>query len=438
MTRLEIDWPDEMQEQVRAARGRLERAGEALRTLSIESRLQSVTRVLEDWTRADSPWRRELIQAFAADSPFAEETVREGLDAAYRAWKPADFAACARRELSAGFTSGGLSLSPFEWTAVLAGGSVPMPTMLNVLIPLVLGSPVLMREASNDRITAPLLKRSLEAQDETLARALEHLSFGADDVALESLLEAPCVVATGSDETIRAIADRLQPSQRFLAYGHRFSIGVLGGSLGAGDEGMRVAAEGFALDVARWDQTGCLSPVILYLVGTDQKTNQEFARLTSEALDRISLRMPRGDLTTSVAAIHANERAEARMRAAAGGAARETVLFEGPNATVVLEADTAPRPAPLYRFLRMMPVASAEDLARALRPFARHLSNVAVAGFSPAEAIALRDRLLGLGASRVTEPGRLQTPPVDWPHDGMPLFTPIARFGQTEDPTASS
>lgn len=432
MSRLEIEWPDANLEQVRAARGRLELAGEGLRAMSLEARLQSAARVLEVWTAIDSPWRRELITTFASESRFHENTVREGLDAALRAWKPAAFIECARRELAPVFRSADLALSPFDWTAVLAGGAVPMPTMLNVLIPLVLGSPVLLRETSNDRTTAALLKRSLEAQDETLARAFEHLALPADDVAFQSLLDAPCIVATGSDETIRSLSARIGPSQRFLAYGHRFSIGVLGTGSELDADAIRRSAEGFALDVVRWDQTGCLSPVLVYLVGGEPSADKEFARAMADALEGISRSMPRGEITTSVAASHASERAEARMRQSAGTSVRETLLFEGADYTVVLEANAQPRPAPLHRFLRLMPVDSLGELERALSPFAGQLSNVALAGFSVEEADVLQRGLARFGTSRFTEPGRLQTPPVDWPHDGMPLLTPIARFVQSD------
>lgn len=435
MTHLEIKWPDAMVEQVRAARGRLERAGEALRAMSLEQRLQSTARVLGDWTAPDSPWRRELVTAFAADSPFHEDTVREGLDAALRAWKPEELIACVRRELAAVLESDDVVLSPFDWTAVLAGGTIPMPTMLSVLLPLILGSPVLLRETSTDGATAALLKRSLEAQNGTLARAFEHLAFAAEDVAFDTLLEAPCIVATGSDETIRSLSSRLRPSQRFLAYGHRFSIGVLGPALEFDDEAIGRAAEGLALDVARWDQTGCLSPVVVYLVGFDPSAEKGFARAISRALEKVAREMPRGRITTAVAASHANERAEARMRQASGETSgdplRQTMSFEGGDYTVILEANSEPRPAPLYRFLRLMPVDSLEKLARVLGPFSGQISNVAIAGFSPGEVDALRRSLFHFGASRVTEPGRLQTPPIDWPHDGMPLLTPIARFAQS-------
>ena len=128
MSGLEIRWPDEAAERVRAAQGRLERAAEALRARSLRDRLAAVTRVLDDWTKPDSPWRRELVESFAATSPFARGTVAEGLESALRAWDPADFLAAAERELACVLASPdganpSRKLAPFEWTAVLAGGT---------------------------------------------------------------------------------------------------------------------------------------------------------------------------------------------------------------------------------------------------------------------------------------------------------------------------
>ena len=430
MTDFEIKWPDDMAEQVRVAVGRIVVAGDALRAMSLEERLRIVRLVLEDWTAADSAWRRELVATFSDESPFHEKTIREGLDSALRAWKPEALVECTMRELAPALRSESIALSPFAWTAVLAGGGIPMPTLLSGLLPLILGSPVLLREASGDRVTARLLKRSLESRSEVLARAFEHVSFASEDLAFGELLAAPCVVATGSDETIQSISSRLQPGQRFVAYGHQFSIGILGSALAEAEAGesIRQVSEAFALDIARWDQMGCLSPVVIYLVGLDPDTNEEIANSLSQALEELHERMPRGDLSTAVCASHANEIAEARMRQAGGRA----ILCEGSSSVVILESDATPRPAPLHRFIRLMPVASLDKLKEALVPFAGHLSNVGAIGFSQEDVRNLNELLSRLGVSRLTRPGRLQTPPIDWPHDGMPLMTPMAHFIQSD------
>lgn len=443
MSRLVIDWPDEGAERVRAVRGRLMLAGQTLRSIPFEERLTAVARVLDDWTRVDSPWRRELAASLADVTPFSAGTIREGLDSALRAWDPASFVRCAHQELGGALEGGTRRLAPFEWTCVLAGGSIPMPTLLSALLPLVVGSPVLLRETSNDPITAPLLARSLANRDERLARSFASLRFPATDAAaFEVALSAPCVVATGSDETIASIAARLTPRQRFVGYGHRFSIAVVGPGVEHSSDARARIARDIALDVARWDQSGCLSPAVVYFVGLEPASREALAGEISAALGTLAEAMPRGPVPDHARVEIANQRAEARMRVAAG----EAMLFEGPEHTVVLENDPRPRPAPLHRFVRVHAVASTDALVEALRPFAGQLSNVALAGFDVADA-AQNDRapapgslasgfdaseaLSTLGVSRFTTPGRLQTPPVDWPHDGLPLFTPLARFANS-------
>ncbi len=306
-----------------------------------------------------------------------------------------------------------------------------MPTILSALLPLVVGSPVLLRETSKDPVTAGLLARSLEARDERLARSFEHLSFRATDrEAFDAALAAPCVMATGSDETISSISNRLGPHQRLVPHGHRFSIGLLGAEIGNDRAGLQEAARGIALDVARWDQSGCLSPVVVYLLDVRAEDAEEIGRTIAESLAALSASMPRGHVDPETRAQIASERSEARMRCASG----QALLFEGSDHTVVLENDAQPRPAPLHRFLRLMPVDSQEALVAALTPFSGHLSTVAIAGVpngthtTDSLLVDVTADLSRLDVSRITQPGRMQTPPIDWPHDGLPLFTPIARF----------
>lgn len=458
MSRIEIQWPDAGAERIRAACGRLAAAAPALRARPLAERLATVARVVGDWTAPDSPWRRELAEVFAATSGFSAGTVREGLESALRAWRPEHLVAAVERELG-GFLSaetatdagdegaavgsrqeGGslagprsssaethrLALAPFDWTTVLAGGTIPMPTLLSSLLPLVLGSPVLLRESSKDAVTGRLLARSLAARDARLARAFEPIAVATDDTeALAILLSAPCVVATGSDETVHAIASRLSVRQRFVAYGHRVSLVVVGRTRPVDRDAV---AREIALDVARWDQTGCLSPIAVHLVDFPATDREAFARACHRALAEVARTMPRGTPPTTSRALHAAERAEARMRAASGRA----LLFEGDDATVVLEPDAVPRPAPLYRFLRIHPVDSLGGLEAALAALDAPLSSVALAGFDPRERAEVEQRLTHLGASRFTRPGRLQTPRIDWPRDEMPLLVPLARFRSSE------
>ena len=66
---------------------------------------------------------------------------------------------------------------------------------------------------------------------------------------------------------------------------------------------------------------------------------------------------------------------------AAGGAPTHLYRGAGSSWTVIAEADSRFRPAPLHRFVRVHPIAGAPGLLEALTPVRHHLVSVGVGGF---------------------------------------------------------
>jgi hypothetical protein len=402
--------PDE----VRAALERLRRAGAALRRRPARETLASLARVLEGLRDAGSPSRRALETELPAATGFGPEVVREGLARALAPWDADALFAVVERELGGVDALEGRRrafVSGFETTAVVLAGALPTPTLLALLAPLVLRSPVLAKTSSHDALSALLFAQAFAAADPELGACAEALHFpGSDSACVEALCAADCVVATGSDATVGELAARVRPPQRFVGYGHRLSVAALG------PDAARDAAERLALDIALWDQLGCLSPLAVYAVG-----GADPAEALAEALSAAEARWPRGRVAPEAAALAAHERAAAEMRGA------ELWTGGGGAWTLVRERDARWRPAPLHRFVRVHPVADVAALLDALRPLGPHLACVALEGFGPA-AEALTTACAGAGASRVCSPGQMQAPPLDWPRDGQGLLAPLARF----------
>ena len=418
--------------EVEAAGRRLREAGRALAARSDDEVLDLVGRVLDLWRDPTSRAREALAVRLPDATGFSPEVVREGLARGLAAWSGAELRGVFEREI-APHVRGGSRLAPFGLTSVLLAGSIPMPTLLSCLLPVALRSPVLVKTASRDRVTAELVAESVAEVDPELGRCIEVLSFaGDDDACLERLLTADCVVATGSDETIAAVARRTAAPQRVVLYGHRLSLAVASEAVTRGEPAQRFA-RALAMDVALWDQLGCLSPLSLHIVGdADASACQRMGEVLADALAECERSLPRGEVSVAAAAAIAQERAEARMREASGRDVR-VHCGEGTSWTVVCEDEPGLRPAPLNRFLRVHPARDLGVLARALRPVARHLAGVALAGFAAGEARDVVARsLAGLGASRVCVPGSLQTPPLGWHHDGRGLLAPLARFCDVE------
>ncbi len=407
-------------EDVAARLAALRVAGAELRRRPARSVIDALASVLERWRDPLGPERRALEDRLPGVTGFSAETVRQGLARALAPWSGDALRALAERELgrSGDFAAG------YEATAVLLAGSIPMPTLLAVIAPLALRSPVLVKTAARDPLTAPLAARSIAAIDPALSACVEVVSFpGSDGPCTDAFLAADCVVATGSDATIDAVAARVGPEQRLLRHGHRLSVALLGPEATEG-RALEEAARGIALDASLWDQLGCLSPVAVYVAADTPSCQRVFASL-ADALAEIGGRLPRGAVDPAAAALAAHERSGVELRAAAG---RPVALRAAPDAswTVVCEEDASPRPAPLHRFLRVHPSGSVEALFAALAPIARHLAGASRAGFGD-DTSRVEDRLRALGATWICAPGELQCPPLSWPRDGLAPLGSLVR-----------
>ena len=409
--------------EARAAAARLREAGAALRRRERGEVIAVLGTLLEALRDPASALRVRLAAELPAASGFHPATLAAGLDAGFAPWTASAFARLAARELE---SVPARVASGFPLTAVVLGGAIPMPSALQILAALALQSPVLVRPGAHDPVTARALASELARLDPELARCVEVVSFAhSDAAALAALAEADCVVATGSDDTVAAIAARTRPWQRFVGYGHRFSVAALGRD---GDLANECSA--LARDVALWDQLGCLSPLAVYAVGWRWEERASLLRELESAFAEKAKRWPLGRVAGADSARRANELATFEMRAAGGDDAemRRDATPGGPGWALLAERDPAFRGSPLYRALRVHFVPSGAGVTASLAPVARHLASVGLGGFSRgAEAALARDFAL-LGASRICPLGEMQSPPIDWCHDGQGVLLPLARL----------
>jgi len=424
--------------------GALREAGRHLRRRRAVEVLDALGQVLELWRDPSSPPRDALAKQLPEATGFSEAVVRAGLDHALAPFGREELLALVERELGGvaaleGFGQPGRAapdgalrlVAGFDATAVVLAGALPTPTLVTMLAPLVLRSPVLVKPASRDPVTASIVAKSLAMVDSDLADCVAVAPIAHHDgESMGALLEAECVVATGSDASVAALAARVAPSQRFVGYGHRLSVAALGADAQSG-AALDAAMQGLALDVALWDQQGCLSPLALYVVGGGAEAADRAGEGLAAALAAAAERLPRGRPDAAAAALVAHERVEAEMRAAAG----ERVAVHagaGTSWTIVREADARHRRAPLERFVRVHPVADEAALLATLGPLAPHLAAVGCAGFEPSRLDALAPALAALGASRICPLGSMQAPPLGWCHDGRGVLGPLARFCDRE------
>lgn len=238
----------------------------------------------------------------------------------------------------------------------------------------------------------------------------------------EWLARAEAVVVFGSDETIAEFRRRTRPEQKFIAHGHRVSLGIVF------DDPELVSAPGAARDASRFDQRGCLSPHLFYVRG-DAASVRAYAAALAHEMDLFNRAQPRATLSASEATrIHAL-REDWRFRAA-NDPARIT-LWASPGSTawtVISDAtDSLFTASTADRVVFVKPLPPLEKLSAALGPARTHLGAIGLwpATLENARALVALD---DLPAARLCPIGKMQDPPLTWHQDGAPSLGGLVRW----------
>ncbi len=283
----------------------------------------------------------------------------------------------------------------------------PPGLMLQSLLPaLAARAPVLFKSSRAEPRFAPAFLAALARRLPALRDAYAAAAWTGGDAAIEAPLHALArvLVAYGGAETVNAL--RTAAPRRPIAFGPKLSLGWLGPGAD-----LKQAARGMALDIATFDQRGCLS---IHAVYAEPGAVPAFAAALAEALADLALELPPGRGGAA-------ERAGARL-------AREDADFRGLDwhgealrgGAVIVDPEPRIRPSPGVRTVRVHPV---EGLP-SLDDWSGCLQGVAVSGRMPS---SVRRAFQQAGVSRFAPAGQLQATDAAWRNGGIDLTAEFAR-----------
>jgi hypothetical protein len=207
----------------------------------------------------------------------------------------------------------------------------------------------------------------------------------------------------GRDATIAAVHAAVPSGVTVRGHGAGMGVAVVSHACD-----LQEAARALAGDVVAFDQRGCLSPRVAFVLGSSDRANV-FARALGDALASWQERVPRGRL--------AGDELEAAARW------RDVTPFAGSlhaspaYAVAVVPAFDAYLVPPPGRHVLVVPVPDAASAADLLAPLAQHV--VAVGSDDPSTPAPPHARRSALGA--------MQRPPLDGPVDLRPSSGSVPR-----------
>ena len=206
--------------------------------------------------------------------------------------------------------------------------------------------------------------------------------------------------AYGRTETLREVARALPSSVTLHGHGPGFGLIVVSAAARNGTP-LEELARRIAVDIAAFDQRGCLSPRVLLVEGSHERA-LEIAREIALALSARERSVPLGKLTALELAEIARYRDTMAYSGDLFSAGSGYVAVAPPGASLEL--------APVGRNLHVFSVADARSL---VRPLGAAITTFAYEGSPEGEAELAR----ALPGARKARPGEMQTPRFDGPVD---------------------
>jgi acyl-CoA reductase LuxC len=287
--------------------------------------------------------------------------------------------------------------------AHVLASNVPALAVPAITLSCLTGGAVVVKSGRADRVSAPAFARAVAEVDPDLGATIlaTYWPHEATDTERAVLAAADVVTITGTNEAIAAVSRRT--NARIVAHGARTSVALMRDQPGDTE----IAA--LAMDVARYEQRGCLSPTTVLVDGDVQ----EFAERLLAALDAAAVALPMPRSTTA--------RATRRVALEAARFAGATVL-EGSGGAVVLGASANT----IDDALTGRTIAVRKLEGGSLEPFRR--GEIECIGIDDVMRIG-ESFFQDHGVSRICPVGRMQRPRIDWPRGQRPALGSLFRDG---------
>lgn len=234
------------------------------------------------------------------------------------------------------------------------------------------------------------------------------------------------ILLFGGEDAVREYAKITAMGTRLMAFGPRLSWGLI--RRGLEPEALEKAVQGFALDIALWEQKACTSCQNLFVEG--KELAREVAHMLHQNLDQLSQTLPQEILSLDEGVDIRKEREKAFHASVQG----QGELLEGKTHSVILGENADIIPSPLNRTIYVNALENWQDLLRGnMRYMIDHMSTAGVAVPGPLFDETLQG-LEPLGIPRFCRPGTMGTGSDGGaPHDGSYLILGLVRLISRED-----
>ncbi len=424
-------------DQLDALLTQLVQASAQLRAIPLPEIVAALDRVTQRWLDPACPERQALVPALAAIAGYSQAMLDHVLGRMALDWRAEALWQRINAQLHdplvldmwRPYGSGMTRAWGPELIWHVTAGNVPGVAVQSLIDGLLAKAPALIKPASAEPLLAATWVHMLCAELPALAPAMAVIWWPGGSRAEEQLVlqHASTVIINGSNAAVADLRARMPAHVQLLDYGSRLSFAVV---TSAALQHSTLAAD-LAYDIAVFDQSGCVSPQLVFVEGSTAAASTLAAALDAE-LAAQERTLPRGPLSADQASAIRQHRDAAEWRELAG----QAVSIYGPANTrwsIIVDPQATLAPGCGGRTITLRPLADLTALPTLLAPLRPFLQSVALAA-TGAQAHHLAELLARSGVSRITVPGAQGWPQPAWHHDGRNPLSALLRWSDWEAP----
>ena len=250
--------------------------------------------------------------------------------------------------------------------------------------------------------------------------------FKGGDQEIEQIIkeQADVVIVYGGKEVVELYRRGRGLHTKEVEYGPKYSLVVLDQSALATAD-LDAVAQQVAKDFTMWEQAACSSPHAVFIQGEEQA--RCFAQHLQTAFTRLVQEYPFPAINRDEQTEITRTRELARVESALGTAELIIPAVTDQSWTIILQKNACFKVSCQHRTAYVVTIQNDQELFDALAEYGKFIQSVGLLADSR-RLFELSDRLVGLGADRITELGWMHRRKHGTPHDGTRGLAELVRW----------
>jgi hypothetical protein len=252
---------------------------------------------------------------------------------------------------------------------------------------------------TEEPVFGALYAKSIEEVDPPLAHTIAVLPFGSENTLVQDYLfsQSDLVRATGGEHARKSLTELAEKHRVPLAgHWHKFSFIVITREFLTRQASE--IAELTSLDVCAWDQQGCFSPQEIYVETGGSVSPKEFAGLLAKEMEKTTQALPKGMNSGKMQVLDGYY--QYFTKETMGEPVKIFPSKDHQWLVIYDESNPNCEPSPLFRVIRVKPVADIMELPQRVKPLGSFLQTVGVA-IPQNRLIAFADAMGQAGATNM-------------------------------------